>query len=206
MAERTHGIRSILSLPAAYQGLQNLLSMEQSRTELVERYIRPFAGMRVLDVGCGPANILTYLPNNIQYTGIDLSVDYIEKARLKFQHRGEFHALALNEVEIEKFGEFDLVLGTGLLHHLDDSEGSKFFKDAHRCLPNGGRTLTVDPVFVPEQHWFARFMAKMDRGLNVRTPEQYIDLTKGVFDTVEHEVRHDRLKIPYSHMMLECMK
>ena len=45
--------------------------------------------MKVLDVGCGPANILAYLPP-VDYTGVDLNEKHIAYAREAYGDRGRF--------------------------------------------------------------------------------------------------------------------
>ena len=47
-------------------------------------------GHRVLDIGCGSGDVLQLMPSTVAYVGVDASKAYIEAARKRFWHRGEF--------------------------------------------------------------------------------------------------------------------
>lgn len=206
MTQRTSGWRSVLSLPGIYGFCQNLLGSSRSRREMIENHIRPKAGMRILDLGCGPARILDGLPEEVEYVGVDLSREYIDAAREKFGDRGAFFCLSVDALDDKAFEGFDLVMGLGVLHHLDDGQARSFFAVAAKALNENGRCLTVDPCRVPGQHPVARLLIRMDRGRNVRTAEQYALLAGSVFSRVAQEIRHDRLRVPYTHHIMECRR
>ena len=75
--------------------------------------------MAILDVGCGPADILAYLPN-VDYWGFDISEAYIERAGNAFGTRGHFNCKQLQVDDLDELPKFDVVLAIGLLHHIDD--------------------------------------------------------------------------------------
>lgn len=206
MAQRTTGWRLPLSMPGIYARCQNLLGGPRSRRKLVEQYIRPAGGMRILDLGCGPAMILDYLPDNIYYVGVDLSTAYTEAARNKYGQRASFYCLPVESMEDAGFAGFDLVMGLGVLHHLDDVQARRFFAIAASSLKENGRCLTVDPCRDPGQHPVARLLVLMDRGRHVRTAKEYAVLTQKNFPDVSQEIRHDRLRVPYTHHIMECRK
>src|SRR5262245_49529530 len=80
----------LLGVPALYTGFQNALGAAASRRTIVADYVRPRAGDRVLDIGCGPADILDCLPG-VVYLGVDVSAAYIENARRRFGAAARFH-------------------------------------------------------------------------------------------------------------------
>ncbi len=88
MAQVTTGIRAILSHPLVYEALQSLMGADKGRARMVRDYVRPFPGMRILDLGCGTAEILGSLPADITYVGYDMSGQYITAAQKKFASRG----------------------------------------------------------------------------------------------------------------------
>src|SRR3954469_11432428 len=104
---------------------------------LVNDYVRPQPGERVLDIGCGPGDALEYLPE-VDYTGVDLSERYIEAARERWGDRGTFVCADVRDAEFEG-KEFDVVMSVGVLHHLDDAAARGLIDLAARRLAAGGR-------------------------------------------------------------------
>ena len=200
-------MKLLLEKPALYQLFSRLVGAESSRAEFVEKYVRPRAGDAVLDVGCGPADILDHLPE-VGYFGFDISPSYIESARRRYGDRGQFFCERVSEARAfaEREGTFDIVLAIGILHHLDDGEARDLFSLARRALRAGGRLVTLDPCYVAGQSAIARYLASRDRGRFVRTEAQYRALAQPAFGEVKSTVRHDLLRMPYTHIILECAK
>ena len=86
----TTGIRSILSNPMVYDFFQALMGAHAVRQQLVNEHVRPVSGCRILDIGCGTARILDYLPS-VQYYGFDPSLQYINDANQRYGVRGHFN-------------------------------------------------------------------------------------------------------------------
>lgn len=193
----------VLSLSWLYQGFQDLVGAKRVQCELVKNYIQPACGANFLDLGCGPAEILNALPR-VNYTGVDLSGNYIATAKAKFGQRGRFFVGNVTQLGFLARDRFDIILCIGLLHHLDDNEVLDLFNFANSVLGEGGRLITLDGCFVPGQSSFAVFMLQRDRGQNVRSESGYISLARSVFPNVRSEIRHDMLRIPYTHIILQC--
>lgn len=193
----------ILSLPAVYRLFSRIVGGDGWRVYLAE-YVKPVAGEKVLDIGCGPADILTHLPE-VDYTGLDISPEYIAAAKQRFEGRGRFWCgdVGLMALEREQ-GTFNLVLATGVLHHLDDERASRLYELARLALRPQGRLITYDGCYVPEQSRIARWMLSHDRGKFVRTREAYLRLVCVRFPNVEAHLRHDLLRIPYTHLITRC--
>jgi len=204
MAQITSGIRSILSHPAMYNFTQNILGVKKARKTLVEEYFPKGKALRVLDIGCGTAEILEFLPEDIQYVGFDASEEYIEQAKQRFGHRGKFFADLVKSAHLESLGSFDIVLAFGVLHHLDDSEAKTLFELASQALNKGGSIITVDPCFTPNQPAIARWLIEHDRGQNVRHENSYQQLAKPLFSSISSIPRHDMLRVPYTYLFMTC--
>jgi dTDP-4-amino-4,6-dideoxygalactose transaminase len=160
--------------------------------------------MKVLDVGCGPADILDYLPD-VDYWGFDISRDYISQACQRFGTRGKFHCKQLQMTDFEGMPLFDVVLAIGLLHHLDDSVAINVMQLASKALKADGSLLTIDPCLDSSQNPIARFLVRNDRGRNVRDKAGYEAIAKAVFGSPRVEVRH-KAWIPYTLCFMECRK
>jgi len=198
-------LRSILSLPAIYQLCQNLAGARRAREILVRDYIRPVAGMKILDIGCGPADILEVLPE-VRYIGFDASEEYIADAKKKWGPRGEFTCATVNAQTLQE-RDFNIVMAIGVLHHLDDQEARALFALAHELLRPGGRLITLDGVYDKPQSPVARYLLSKDRGEYVRRRDAYEGLARSAFRDIHATVLHDLIKpVPYTHLIMECSR
>jgi SAM-dependent methyltransferase len=161
--------------------------------------------MKILDIGCGSAYTLAFLPQDVDYRGFDISEQYIQHAREKFGKRGHFYCKQLGYSDLSGLPEFDVVLALGLLHHLDDSAAVSVMRLASQALKAGGRLLTIDPCFDPSQNRMAQFLIRHDRGQNVRDSAGYQAIAETTFKSPIVEVRH-KSWIPYTRCFMECPK
>jgi SAM-dependent methyltransferase len=180
------------------------MGAHKGRKSFVADFVKPFPGMKVLDIGCGPADILAYLPN-VDYWGFDISDDYINQARKRFGKLGQFQRKQLQLADLDSLPLFDVVLAIGLIHHLDDAVALGVMQLALKALRPGGRLLTIDPCLDPSQNPVARFLINNDRGQNVRDKAGYDALARMVFESPRIVVQH-RAWIPYTHCFMECQK
>jgi SAM-dependent methyltransferase len=156
-----------------------------------------------LDLGCGTADILDYLPD-VNYVGIDISSRYINSAQKRFGARGQFIQGTPQDIQLHL--QSDLAMGIGLLHHVDDQTAIEILEFAHRNMAKGARLVTVDPTIVPDQNPVAKWLAARDRGRNVRKPDDLVNLIRRVFPNVEASVHHDMLNIPYTHIVCTAVR
>lgn len=205
MGQIITGLRAVLSHPWIYDVFQNIMGARSVRQSFSTTYIRASPGSRLLDIGCGTAWILEYLPENIAYWGYDINPVYIAAARAKFGKKGQFTCRLLEESEVAKILPFDIVIAVGLLHHLDDDTARNVFRLARLALRPGGRFVSLDPVFAAGQNPIARFIISRDRGRNVRNGEGYLALARHEFNLAEGMVQH-RVWIPYTHWIMECTR
>jgi SAM-dependent methyltransferase len=171
----------------------------------VKEHIRPRRGDRILDIGCGPGDILAHLPD-VDYEGFDANEEYIAAAQRRFGARGHFRAQLLTADTVHESARFDVVLALGLLHHLDDREAKALHQLARDALRPGGRLITLDPCLIPEQSAIARWVVLADRGRSVRSPAGYADLARPFFADVKTTVCHDLVRIPTTGVILECTR
>ncbi len=204
--ERNNGLYRWLSSPIVYDSYQTLVGGKQCRKKVVQEYGPKIANAKILDIGCGTGYVLDYLPQDVDYVGYDLSEDYIEKAKKKYGHRAQFHCQRVSHLNLEGAGTFDFVIATGVVHHLNDDEATALYQLGFKALKSGGKMVTEDGTFIPNQNWFAKFIIKNDRGMQVRKPMEYQNLAKQSFDNVQVNIRHDLFYIPFTSCVLECRK
>jgi cyclopropane fatty-acyl-phospholipid synthase-like methyltransferase len=197
-------IRSLLALPVAYQLWFQVIGGPSWAKVLVDEYIQPKQGARILEIGCGPGTIVGYLPDS-EYLGFDLSSRYIEVARRRFPN-AKFLCERVSRFSVPGQGSFDTVLALGIVHHLDDAEAKQLFEISYHALKPGGKLVTIDGVWTKKQSAAARWLLARDRGQHVRNEAQYLGIASQVFRNVHRSVRHDLLRIPYTHLILECVR
>jgi hypothetical protein len=90
----------------------------------------------------------------------------------------------------------------GLLHHLSDEDSRTLLRLAARALAPGGRVISVDTCFEPNQGRISRWMSANDRGEYVREPASFLALATEFFAEVDGEVVDDATRIPSSHWMM----
>lgn len=201
MSETTSGVRSVLSRPGAYDLLQRALGSLAYRRHIAEELVRARPGDRVLDIGCGPGDLVADLPDTT-YVGFDPSAAYIDSAVQRYGERGEFFVGGVDEVAAEDLGTFDRVVAVGVLHHLHDDAARSLWALARDVLAPGGHVVTVDACFHEGQARIARWLAARDRGTAVRPVEEYGHLADEYFDDVAVRLHTDLLRIPYSHAVV----
>lgn len=103
----------------------------------------------MLDLGCGHGEkSLELLRNGATVKGIDISQPYVEDARANAKRAGfpeerfEFSVMDAHALEFSD-EYFDLVVGNGVLHHLDLPVS---LAEINRVLKNGGRALFKEPL------------------------------------------------------------
>jgi SAM-dependent methyltransferase len=202
--EASTGLRGVLSHPGVYEVWSRLVGGKRGRATLVREHVRPWQGARILDVGCGPGELVPHL-GDVHYVGVDLSAAYVERARKLYGDRAEFRVGDATKLDPDLRG-FDLVLAFGLVHHLDDEAAAMFYAGVAAALTAEGRAVAVDPALVAGQPSLARVLTSADRGHHVRSPEGYSRLAEAAFVNVRVVVRSDLLRIPYTHCVVEASR
>lgn len=198
-------VRSVLANAGVYERFQHLVGAPAARRAFVDTWVRAQPGMRVLDIGCGPGALLDALPRDITYVGVDLSEAYLEAARARYGHRARFvRAEVAPGWRLEGEAPFHRALAVGMLHHLDDASARTLIEQAWDALGPDGVFVSIDPTLTPGQSPVARALIERDRGEHVRPPGAYAAIAREVFGEVDVEVRHDLLRIPYSHCVIRA--
>ena len=197
-------MHTILDFPRIFTAFTRIVGGDVL-TVLVDRYIRPEKGDHILDIGCGPADVLSYLPQ-VEYVGLDINSAYINHARKRFGDKGRFIAQRVSQGVIKEVSPsgFDTVLAKGVLHHLDDNEAIQLFELARSALKPAGRLITFDGCYVKDQSRLTRFILSRDRGKYVRTRQEYLGLASTLFKHINVSIHHDLIRIPYTHIIMEC--
>jgi len=196
----------VLRSAVLYRLIQNIIGGTRARKIAIRRLrsVIDFAKEKsILDCGCGIGDVLSFLPDNVAYSGIDLSPRYINLAKATWGKRGKF---CIGDVCSDKNNfpkkSFDVVLFLGVLHHLNDDEALNALSSAHECLRENGFIYALEPAFMPRQSLASLFFMKMDRGRYIRDIQGWKILCSKCFDLVEVDPLPNALRIPYHKVTL----
>ena len=187
-----------------YHAFKEVIGADTSMKKIVQEHVAPVSGERLLDVGCGDGDIRPLL-GDVDYVGVDANEDYLRVARARTDPHTRFIAADVTELAGLGVKDFDVAIAVGLLHHLSTDQVQTLLGALAEVVRPGGRLITVDPVFDPEQRTTARVLASLDRGRYVRDAEGYRVLVDRNFEVTQVRVRHDLLWIPYSHCVTESV-
>ena len=201
------GLRAVLSSPLVYRLFQRAAGAVRSRRWLIDEMYRVHDGTRMVDIGCGPGDILDELPP-LTYIGLDISPEYIAAARQRYGARGTFvvgEAPRLLQVP-EAFGA-DLVACAGVLHHVSDAQMLELLDVSYQLLAAGGRFVAWEPTYLLHQSRVSRWLLGKDRGMAVRTEQRWKELmAQSRFEDVRTSIATHLLRIPYTHIIIEACR
>jgi len=98
----------------------------------------------ILEIGCGNG-LLTFflLKRPISITAVDISGKAIENMRAQFKeeiNQGKLKTACTDLIEFLEISQekFDVIIGSGIIHHIEKEKWDKFFLLAHKRLAPGG--------------------------------------------------------------------
>jgi len=204
MSQRKNQIYNFINNPLIYKIIQYVMSGTSFRNSIIKKNIRK-SNLKILDIGCGPAQILEHIPQ-CDYYGYDIDQRSIQYAKKKYRQKNyHFYCKKFNKTEIKKLPKFDFVIFFGILHHLSNKEADKMLTLCKRIMKKNSKLLTEDPILVEKQNIIAKFLIEKDRGINVRQKKEYINLLKKHFKKIKNKVTH-QFFIPYTWFTTVCSK
>jgi len=116
--------------------------IDKIEKEAVFAYLRPRAGMNVLDIGCGTGNYsLVLAQKGLKVTGIDISPQMLAQARAKAEKENLAIKFIIADAMALPFPNnfFDRVLAVSSVEFLPDLGAA--LNEAYRVLKQGGRLV-----------------------------------------------------------------
>jgi len=200
------GLLRWLKVPFLYNAFQAAVGATALRRKLLEKHVRAKPGDKVIDIGCGSALILQWLPE-VRYIGLDINPDYIAFARRRYGSRGTFIVGNPQSARGDaRFEGADIVMAIGVLHHLDDEEAEQCIRFSYDALKTEGRFICHEACWTPNQGPISKYIMSSDRGRNIRTEQQYRQLAARAFKRIKTCIDMKPMRIPYVTIVLECEK
>jgi len=164
-----------LSHPTMYK-LQQLIFGGRRMKKLIFRKYLPLAPrLRVLDVGCGPAPDRDLL-GDVCWTGIDLEMRYVQYVTKRLRPGDRILHGDVDLLGHIHHGQFDLILISGVLHHLPNNSARSLLSNCYQQLSAHGLVVSIDPVRTSHASWLETLLIDSDRGKFVRDRDGYRSL------------------------------
>ena len=165
-------------------------------TTVIEKNRSREEPIKLLDVGCGPGELLAQLENkfdNIEMTGLDFSKGMLEVS--KSRNQGAIH-LKMDVAELDRLeNKFDIIVCTHSLPYY--KEPLKFMKDLHGILEDNGK---IYMGFASGNNLYDRLllsMVKLTTGpANYLSDENYKNLVTPYFQIEKLKIIKERFFMP----------
>jgi SAM-dependent methyltransferase len=197
-------VKSVLAFPASYRFAIGVFGNRTNRQWFVDQVLRASKGDKLVDIGCGPAEILRRLPR-LEYIGCDVNESYLAAARKEHGDRAVFITGRCEDWQRDvRTHRADLVLANGVLHHVDDDELRRILEFARSILKPGGRFVFYEPCYLLWQSRRSVFFMSQDRGQHIRKEQEWKDLVGQVFAHVTTNIVTGVNRLGYTCIIGEC--
>lgn len=139
-----------------YDVLLELLPYQNLMKQLVDS-LDISTSERIVDIGCGTANILSFTSFSEQFIGFDQSTEALAKAKTKFPFLKTYKG-SITEALPFKSNEFDKIVTNNVLYTIPKSQWPTVISECKRILKPGGTIVisnlksTFDPVEIYKTH------------------------------------------------------
>lgn len=133
---------------------QNLNEEELIRWNAIENQLRELISNKeteIADFGCGRGWLSNKLSSFGNVTGFDISELSIKNAQKSFPNNTFVCIDASQEIPMEYFGKFDVLISSEVIEHIDDQQN--YLNNIYKLLKNKGVFL----ITTPNGTWFNSF-------------------------------------------------
>ncbi|MDR2313775.1 MAG: class I SAM-dependent methyltransferase [Spirochaetaceae bacterium] len=151
---------------------------------LLKCYKNNFRNVVDLGAGTGLLTMEIYrLYNNAHYTLVDISNDMLEIAKERFNGLNNFEFIEKNYVENIPVKNCDLICSALSIHHLENKDKIKLYKNIYKTLGDGGCFINLDQfIGISEKinnlynEWWYNFID--NSGINAEEKTAWIERKK----------------------------
>ena len=195
-------MKRILAYPRIYNLYQSLIGANAYLRCFSEAFIKTEKGSRILDMGCGTANIVSFFSSEIEYIGIDFSQKYIDYASKKYAKQT---FLCCNICEKNQLnGTFDIVISKGVMAGLTDEQLLKMFDVIVSLSDKKTRIILSDMNYHKNASFLEKFFECHERNKELRSKDDYVKLIGKKFNIDKITELNNVYRIPYSRIVFEC--
>lgn len=195
-------MKRILAYPRIYNLYQSLIGANAYLKHFSETFIETEKYVRMLDMGCGTANIVPFLSSKIDYLGIDFSQKYINYASRKYSKHTFLCGNICEQNQIN--GAFDIIISKGVMAGLNDIELLKMFDVITSLSNKNTRIILSDMNHRNDSSVFEKFIQRHERNKELRSKDDYIRLISQKFKIDKITELNNVYRIPYSRIVFEC--
>lgn len=167
-------------------------------------YVEPKNGQRILDIGCGPGNLIVEIKKRApksHVTGLDVDPEILGIAKGKFQIYNIDADIVEESASEMPFvnNRFDVVTSTLMIHHLDHKERKQMMQEVYRVLKPRGKFFLYD--FHSPKNIFVKLLIKFF-GLF----EDTTDAAKGNYIKFMEEAGFKKIKSLFHTALFELLQ
>lgn len=166
-----NAIARLSRVPWAFDALRYVLEGGyRAHRRLIAEFVKSSPG-RTLDCGCGTGIYAREFPKE-SYVGIDLSPEYIARARDCYPGY-DFRVMDATRMDFPD-ESFDAAIISGVLHHLGEESAHRVLVELSRVLKPGGNLLVWEDV-PAKRSWniVGHVVHRLDVGAHIRESEGY---------------------------------
>lgn len=197
-------MKRLLNYAIFYNFYQNLIGCNRFLKNYTKDYLKLKDGDKVLDLGCGTANMVKYFPSGVKidYTGIDFQKNYIDYCSKKYKNYTFICKNLLDEINLDK--KFNIIYSEAVLAAISDEQIYKMFVTIQKHSDKNTRIILSDMNYKEDASFLMRFLQSNERNKNVRRKDDYIKLLTDYFNIDKVYELDNVYRIPYSKVVFEC--
>jgi 2-polyprenyl-3-methyl-5-hydroxy-6-metoxy-1,4-benzoquinol methylase len=170
---------NFLEHPFFYDFIQHATLAYKFRNRLIMEELKKNKFNKILDIGCGTANILNVLGNNMKYYGFDTNKKCIIYAKNKYINQN-FFCKIFDKKNSKIVPKVDVIILNAVLHHLNSKEIILLLELLKNKIKNDGKIIIIEPFYSKTTFSFRNILVKIrdkigeyDRGNFVRSINEY---------------------------------
>ncbi len=206
-------MREILKYPLIYNFYQHLIGCDKYLKVLTKEFlVNPSVysvdkkELKILEIGCATGNIIKFLKKyrNINYTGIDISKEYIKYAVSKYP---EYKFICTKVDKNTNFNTiYNVIFLEGVLSGVNDNDVIEIFSFILNHSDQNTVIFISDTNYKKDLSYIKRFLYSKERNKYMRTEDKYKLLLEKYFYIEKISVNKHPYIIPYEKIIFELRK